>query len=96
MYPVFYALTKLTGYLPLAIRTNIPLIDITNILVHMVPLAGFIMMIILRVKYPKHIGGKVLMWLTIAVIVAIVAFWIYMAIICGKMVDECANTCCIE
>lgn len=45
-------------------------------------IAGLVLMIYVRVKYPKNIFGKVLMWLYIVVAVtALIAFIIYMVLI---------------
>lgn len=52
-------------------------------------LAGLILMIILRVKYPRHVGGKILMWLTIAYVVI---FGIGIIVLI-KSCNDCVSSC---
>jgi len=57
------------------------------------PAVGFVLMIILRVKYPKHVGGKILMWVTIAAIIITVIVAILMIIACVSCLDTCVRNC---
>lgn len=54
---------------------------------------GFVLMIVLRVKYPKHTGGKVLMWITIVTIVLFIIALIIFIITCNMFINSCCQGC---
>ncbi len=51
-------------------------------------LAGLVLMIVARVKYPKNIFAKVLMWLYIATVIIYIVLMVAIIIACGI---ACAN-----
>lgn len=67
--------------------------NILNTVICIFPLAGFVLMIYLRVKYPGHIGGKVLMWVTIAAIIWLVIMGIMMIIACVSCINSIPPNC---
>lgn len=56
-------------------------------------LGGLVLMIVARVKYPKNMFAKVLMWVIIGITIAIVVFTIVMAlfvtVICSNEIRNC-------
>ena len=51
-------------------------------------IAAFVLMIIVRVKYPKNTFGKVLMWIYIAEIIVAVISMIVLFIMCMSCIDS--------
>lgn len=52
---------------------------------------GLIILIFLRVTYPKYIGGKILMWFTIAYFVGIIVNLYITIVRCGSAIDSCCR-----
>ncbi|MBR3825338.1 MAG: hypothetical protein IKJ39_09085 [Lachnospiraceae bacterium] len=58
-------------------------------------LAALILMIYVRIKYPKNVFGKILMVLYIIVIILVILFIIFMYIMCSTFVSGC-ESCIVE
>lgn len=66
---------------------------IANALACICPLIGFVLMIYIRVRYPKHIWGKVLMWFTIASIIMSVIYLTLLIIACNSCFGTVIGSC---
>lgn len=53
------------------------------------PLAAFIIMIIVRVKYPKNKFGKIIMWIYIIELILVIIGVIILLIACGAILRDC-------
>ena len=53
--------------------------------------AGLVLMIYIRVKYPSNVFGKVLMWLHIIVAVIFVIMLIVAIVMCAVMINGCMS-----
>lgn len=56
-------------------------------------LASIVLVIIVRVKYPRNTFGKVLMWIYIVLFVAALIFLLAVLVTCGIMLGELVNSC---
>lgn len=56
-------------------------------------IAALVIMIYVRVKYPKNIFGKVLMWVYIVLFVMYVLFMVAIIIACGIACAACTEEC---
>lgn len=56
-------------------------------------LAGFVIMIYVRVRYPKSIFGKVLMWVYIAMIIIALILFIAVLVICATICNGLGADC---
>lgn len=57
------------------------------------PLIGLIMMVYVRVKYPKNVLGKVSMWLYIATFVISIVLFVVAIVACGITFVACVEGC---
>ncbi len=57
------------------------------------PLIGLIMMVYVRVKYPKNVLGKVSMWLYIATFVISIILLVVAIVTCGITFVACVEGC---
>ena len=57
------------------------------------PLIGLIMMVYVRVKYPKNVLGKVSMWLYIATFVISIVLLVVAIVACGITFVACVEGC---
>lgn len=71
------------------------LCNIANSLSGLGWLAAIILMIYVRVKYPKNVFGKILMILYIIVIILTILFVIFMYIMCSTFLGGC-ESCIVE
>ena len=56
-------------------------------------IAALVLMILVRVKYPQSVFGKVLMWLYIALAILVVVFIAVTIIACGLAFISCVRSC---
>ena len=56
-------------------------------------IAALVLMILVRVKYPQSVFGKVLMWLYIALVILVVVFIAVTIIACGLAFISCVRNC---
>ena len=56
-------------------------------------IAALVLMILVRVKYPQSVFGKVLMWLYIALAILVVVFIAVTIIACGLAFISCVRNC---
>ena len=56
-------------------------------------IAALVLMILVRVKYPQSVFGKVLMWLYIALAILVVVFIAVTIIACGLAFASCVRSC---
>lgn len=56
-------------------------------------IAALVLMILVRVKYPQSVFGKVLMWLYIALAVLLVIFIAVTIMACGLALASCVRSC---
>ena len=56
-------------------------------------IAGLVLMIVVRVKYPKNTFGKVLMWLWITMFVIALFYLVTIIIACQLFLDSCGQNC---
>ena len=56
-------------------------------------IAALVLMILVRVKYPQSVFGKVLMWLYIALAILAVVFIAVTIIACGLAFASCVRSC---
>lgn len=54
---------------------------------------GLVIMIYVRIKYPKNVFGKVVMWLYIIAIVLVVLFIILLMVLCNGCMDGMSGCC---
>lgn len=54
----------------------------------LIALAAFVLMVIVRVKYPKNTFGKVLMWLYIATAIIYILFFVFIAVACVACISQ--------
>ena len=54
---------------------------------HIARILGVVLMIYVRIKYPKNVFGKVLMWIYIIVLVIIILFIIFIMVLCNGCID---------
>lgn len=66
--------------------------SVLNLLFTALPLASFVLMLITRIKYPKNVMGKVLMWLFIVGGVLLILFMIAILVACVSCMHECSNS----
>lgn len=69
-----------------------PILDVVEYITSSCSLAGLVLMIIARVKYPKNTFAKVLMWLYIIGIIISTILMIAVFVMCGTACISCANT----
>lgn len=58
---------------------------------HFARIASFVMMIVIRVKYPKNTFGKVLMWIWIIGILIIISLVIFAVVSCINFISSCPS-----
>lgn len=58
---------------------------------HFARIASFVMMIVIRVKYPKNTFGKVLMWIWIVGILIVISFVIFAVVSCINFISSCPS-----
>lgn len=61
----------------------------TLILCHIGPIVSFILMIVVRVKYPKNVFGKVLMWVYIIGFACFIIFVFTVIAACVSVIQSC-------
>lgn len=71
------------------------LCNIANALSGIGWLVAIVLMIYVRVKYPKNVFGKILMWLYIIVIILAILFFLFVMIMCSTCVGG-AESCITE
>ena len=72
---------------------KIELNDLMQNITGLLPLIGLIIMVFVRVKYPKNILGKVSMWLYIIFFVVTVVLLVAVIIACGVSFNACIEGC---
>ena len=69
-------------------NTNNPIISLLGV----GPLIAFVLMIVVRVKYPKNKFGKVLMWIYIVELIISLILIIVIVIACAKILNDCGQS----
>ena len=69
------------------------LIAISGCVSMLLGIAALVIMIYVRVKYPKNIFGKVLMWVYIALFTMYIIFMVAVIIACGIACAACTEEC---
>lgn len=75
------------------IASNYVLGSILTFLMAGCGIAALVLMILVRVKYPQSVFGKVLMWLYIALAILAVVFIAVTIIACGLAFASCVRSC---
>ncbi len=61
--------------------------NVFSALLYLARIVGFGIMIYVRMKYPKNLFGKVLMWIYIIMLVLLVLLIIFIAVLCNGCVE---------
>lgn len=66
---------------------------VTSVLGILLMIAGIVIMIIVRVKYPDNLFGKVLMWVYIVLLIVAAVAYIISMIVCTLAMYTCIYSC---
>jgi len=73
----------LTIGVPFVLRFIPGLQDFIDTIISICGMTGFVLMLVARVKYPKNVFAKVLMWIYIIIIIAYIVLMAALIIACG-------------
>ena len=90
---ITYNLTSTANAYEVANTASEALIAIAGCVSMLLAIAALVIMIYVRVKYPKNIFVKVLMWVYIVLFVMYVLFMVAMIIACGIACAACTEEC---
>ena len=90
---ITYNLTTTSDAYEVANTASEALIAIAGRVSMLLAIAALVIMIYVRVKYPKNIFGKVLMWVYIVLFVMYVLFMVAIIIACGIACAACTEEC---
>ena len=72
-------------------KEAINLAEIVNGFLLLMPIASFVLMLITRIRYPKNVMGKVLMWVFIVSGILLALFIIAILVTCVACLNECSQ-----